>query len=80
LAGLALLLTYLKSNLTMRLPSTDSSAKCGDERALENMSATPVKLAKPPIAEAVVDINCDMPPSFELAALEKPARLILSHF
>ena len=30
----------------------------------------PLKLAKPPIVEAVVDIDCDMPPTMDLVALE----------
>lgn len=31
-------------------------------------------LPNPPIVEAVVDIDCDMPPQHDLAALEAPAR------
>lgn len=31
-------------------------------------------LAKPPIVEAVLDIDCDMPPGQDLPALEAPAR------
>lgn len=38
------------------------------------MSEPKLKLAKPPIVEAVVDIDCDMPPGFQLAALEKSAQ------
>lgn len=38
------------------------------------MTETELKLAKAPIVEAVLDINCDMPPAFDLAALEGPAR------
>lgn len=38
------------------------------------MSEPELKLAKAPIVEAVVDIDCDMPPAFALAALEGPAR------
>lgn len=38
------------------------------------MSETEFKLAKAPIVEAVVDIDCDMPPGFDLAALEGAAR------
>ena len=37
------------------------------------MTETELKLAKAPIVEAVLDINCDMPPAFDLAALEGPA-------
>lgn len=33
-------------------------------------SLPPLKLASPPIVEAVVDIDCDMPPAMDLAALE----------
>lgn len=33
-----------------------------------------LKLAKAPIVEAVLDIDCDMPPAFEVSALERPAR------
>src|SRR5882724_5307492 len=33
-----------------------------------------LKLAKAPIVEAVIDIDCDMPPAFDLAALEVQAR------
>lgn len=38
------------------------------------MNEPELKLAKPPIVEAVVDIDCDMPPTFDLAALESPTR------
>lgn len=38
------------------------------------MSEPALKLAKAPIVEAVIDIDCDMPPAFDLAALEGPAR------
>jgi uncharacterized protein (TIGR04255 family) len=38
------------------------------------MSESELKLAKPPIVEAVLDIDCDMPPGFDLIALEGPAR------
>jgi len=34
----------------------------------------PRTLPKPPIVEAVVDIDCDMPPGQDLPALEAPAR------
>jgi len=33
-----------------------------------------LKLSHPPIVEAVVDIDCDMPPATDLTALEGPAR------
>lgn len=33
-----------------------------------------LKLAHPPIVEAVLDVDCDMPPAFDLAALEQTAR------
>ncbi len=32
------------------------------------------KLLHPPIVEAVLDIDCDMPPTFDLTALEKTSR------
>jgi len=38
------------------------------------MSEPAFSLSKPPIVEAVVDIDCDMPPTQDLAALEGPAR------
>lgn len=38
------------------------------------MSESELKLTKPPIVEAVLDIGCDMPPKFDLAALEVPSR------
>lgn len=38
------------------------------------MSATGLKLANAPIVEAVLDVDCDMPPAFDLAALEASAR------
>lgn len=38
------------------------------------MNDTEFKLLKPPIIEAVLDIDCDMPPGFDLAALEGPSR------
>jgi uncharacterized protein (TIGR04255 family) len=37
-----------------------------------------LKLAKPPIVEAVVDIDCDMPPATDLAALESRGRDLFS--
>jgi len=38
------------------------------------MSEPELKLAKAPIVEALIDIDCDMPPGLDLAALEGPAR------
>lgn len=38
------------------------------------MSERDSKLANPPIIEAVLDLDCDMPPSQDIAALETPAR------
>lgn len=38
------------------------------------MTDTEFKLLKPPIIEAVLDIDCDMPPGFDLAALEGSSR------
>lgn len=38
------------------------------------MSATRPKLANPPIVEAVLDFDCDLPPNVQLAALEAPAK------
>jgi uncharacterized protein (TIGR04255 family) len=32
------------------------------------------KLPNPPIVEAVFDLDCDLPPGFDLAALEEPTR------
>jgi len=32
------------------------------------------KLNKPPIVEAVLDINCDLPPTMDIKLLEEPAR------
>lgn len=40
---------------------------------MADMSEPELKLANPPIVEAVVDIDCDMPPAFDLVALETPA-------
>jgi uncharacterized protein (TIGR04255 family) len=37
------------------------------------MNDTEFKFLKAPIIEAVLDIDCDMPPGFDVAALEKPA-------
>ena len=39
-----------------------------------SMSASTLKLLHPPIVEAVLDVDCDMSPAFDLAALEKTAR------
>ena len=33
-----------------------------------------LKLAKAPIVEAVIDIDCDMPPTLDIKELERPAR------
>ena len=38
------------------------------------MSNRDRKLAHPPIVEAVIDIDCDLPPALALPAIEKPAR------
>jgi uncharacterized protein (TIGR04255 family) len=38
------------------------------------MSESVLKLARAPIVEAVIDIDCDMSPGFDLAKLEGPAR------
>ncbi|MGA2261325.1 MAG: TIGR04255 family protein [Acidobacteriota bacterium] len=38
------------------------------------MSESELKLARAPIVEAVIDIDCDMPPGFDLAKLEGLAR------
>ena len=38
------------------------------------MNAAALKLRNPPIVEAVVDIDCESPPGFDLTALEGPAR------
>src|SRR5438093_11390136 len=38
------------------------------------MSEIIPKLSNPPIIEAVVDIECDMPPTFNLSALDESAR------
>ena len=40
------------------------------------MSEPDFKLANAPIVEAVLDIDCDMPPTFDLATLEAPARAV----
>ena len=39
-----------------------------------SMSAPNLKLLHPPIVEAVLDVDCDMSPAFDLAALEKASR------
>lgn len=38
------------------------------------MNDTELKLLKAPIIEAVLDVDCDMPPGFDLAKLEIPSR------
>lgn len=38
------------------------------------MSEFSLKLTSTPIVEAIIDIDCDMPPAFELAPLEVPLR------
>jgi uncharacterized protein (TIGR04255 family) len=40
------------------------------------MSDAGLKLKNPPIVEAVIDIDCDLPPGTELAALKEPARAL----
>lgn len=40
----------------------------------ENPSDAPLNLARAPIVEAVIEIRCDMPATFDLASLETPAR------
>lgn len=40
------------------------------------MTQSDFKLPNPPIVEAVLDIECDLPPGQQLAALEEPARKI----
>jgi uncharacterized protein (TIGR04255 family) len=37
------------------------------------MSDLPFKLKNPPIVEAIIDIECDMPPKFVLSEMEVPA-------
>lgn len=39
-----------------------------------SMSDPDLRLARPPIVEAVLDIDCDLPPNREISALEQPAR------
>lgn len=41
------------------------------------MKQTEFKLLNPPIVEAVLDIECDLPPGQQLEALEEPARKAL---
>jgi hypothetical protein len=42
------------------------------------MANAPIpKRRNPPIVEAVVDIDCDLPPGFDLAALEATSRTAL---
>jgi len=44
------------------------------------MISTPLsKLRNPPIVEAVFDVDCDLPPALDLAALEGPARALLAN-
>jgi uncharacterized protein (TIGR04255 family) len=38
------------------------------------MQNSRLKLTNPPIVEAVIDINCDVPVSFDLEALQEPAK------
>ncbi len=38
------------------------------------MTNSPIRLWNPPIVEAVFDVDCDLPPGFDLAALERPSR------
>jgi uncharacterized protein (TIGR04255 family) len=40
----------------------------------QTAAETDLKLARPPIVEAVLDIDCDLPPNRLLASLEVPAR------
>ena len=40
----------------------------------KNVSELELKLTKAPIVEAVLDIDCDMPPAFDVAALEESVR------
>jgi len=40
------------------------------------MSKPGLQLAHAPIVEAIIDIDCDMPPGFDIDALEAPAREI----
>lgn len=42
------------------------------------MKQAELKLPVPPIVEAVLDIECDLPPGQQLATLEEPARKALS--
>ena len=44
------------------------------ESIVTAMSASHFTLLHPPIVEAVLDVDCDMSPAFDLAALEKTAR------
>src|SRR6266571_2536431 len=45
------------------------------------MSASKSRLPNAPIVEAVLDIGCDMPPTFDLATLEQPSRdLFRNHY
>jgi uncharacterized protein (TIGR04255 family) len=38
------------------------------------MPNAPIRLRNPPIVEAVLDVDCDLPPGFDLSAMEGPAR------
>jgi uncharacterized protein (TIGR04255 family) len=38
------------------------------------MNASAPRLRNPPIVEAVFDVDCDLPPGFNLAAMEAPSR------
>jgi uncharacterized protein (TIGR04255 family) len=38
------------------------------------MTNAPIRLKSPPIVEAVFDVDCDLPPGFDLAELERPSR------
>jgi uncharacterized protein (TIGR04255 family) len=38
------------------------------------MTNAHIRLKSPPIVEAVFDVDCDLPPAFDLAALEEPSR------
>ncbi len=51
------------------IPPDDDLYPTSDETS---MSISHVKLLHPPIVEAVVDVDCDMPPTFDLATVQKP--------
>lgn len=44
------------------------------------MNNFPLRLSKAPIVEAILDIDCDMLPAFDLAALESPVRQAYQDF